>query len=154
LKQLLALFIIGILFSACKKIDIFEKRVAIPQHKWQRGFVPTFNFDITKNDEKYFVYAIVRHHNNYPYQNIWLKINMKAKDTTYSFPVNIALTENNKNTSWAHAGMGDVYEQIKRIAPLQKPIGEYQFSIENIMSDDPLPHILNVGLRIERIKTQ
>jgi gliding motility-associated lipoprotein GldH len=150
--NILVTFVISLLFASCRHIDVFEKRATIPNHQWQRGFVPSFNFSITKNNAKYMVFAIVRHHNNYPYQNIWLKVNMKAKDSTYSFPINLALTANNKNTEWVNAGMGDVYEATKQIAPLQKPIGDYTFTIENIMSDDPLPHILDVGIKVVPIK--
>ena len=52
--------------------------------------------------------------------------------------------------------MDDLYEHRVRVTPtggfmLKK--GVYNFTIEQIMRDDPLENVMNVGLRIEK-KTQ
>ena len=50
--------------------------------------------------------------------------------------------------------MDDIYEQRHEFS--QKPgrlkAGDYKFMLENIMREDPLQHVLNVGIRIEKVK--
>jgi hypothetical protein len=51
--------------------------------------------------------------------------------------------------------MDDIYEVRLPLAeryPLKA--GKYMFSVEQIMREDPLDNVLNVGLRLEREKTK
>jgi len=50
--------------------------------------------------------------------------------------------------------MDDIYEHRVLIQPetkFTKP-GTYSFTLEQIMRDDPLQHVLNVGVRVEKAK--
>lgn len=56
---------------------------------------------------------------------------------------------------WLGSGMDDLFEH--RIALMLDPqkvsfkkSGQYTFVLEQIMRDDPLEHVLNAGLRIEK----
>ena len=58
------------------------------------------------------------------------------------------------NNGWKGSGMDDIYEHRVRILDLAgfpKP-GTYSFTLEQIMRDDPLPHVLNVGVRLEKVQ--
>jgi hypothetical protein len=46
--------------------------------------------------------------------------------------------------------MNDIYEIKYPLKPFGGDVGKYKFKLEQIMRDNPLPEILNVGLRIER----
>ncbi len=49
--------------------------------------------------------------------------------------------------------MEDIYEQrvsIQQSTKFKLP-GEYSFTLEQVMREDPLKHILNIGVRIERV---
>jgi gliding motility-associated lipoprotein GldH len=53
---------------------------------------------------------------------------------------------------WLGSGLDDIYEHripIKEKAILNKP-GVYRFIFEQNMRQNPLPDIMNVGLRIEK----
>jgi hypothetical protein len=47
--------------------------------------------------------------------------------------------------------MDDIYEhRIQLGAPQTLKAGTYIFTVEQIMREDPLEHVLDVGLRIEK----
>ena len=56
---------------------------------------------------------------------------------------------------WLGSAMDDVYEHRVglTIDPEKfnfKKTGEYTFNLEHIMREDPLLHVMNIGLRIEK----
>ncbi len=56
---------------------------------------------------------------------------------------------------WLGTGMDDLYEHRIALTPLNesfyfKKAGEYTFTLEQIMREDPLSNVMNVGLRIEK----
>ncbi|HEX2683910.1 MAG TPA: hypothetical protein VHL77_08250, partial [Ferruginibacter sp.] len=53
---------------------------------------------------------------------------------------------------WFGTGMDDIFEYRKLIQQrtrFTRP-GQYRFTLEQIMRDDPLENVMNVGLRIEK----
>ena len=76
-------------------------------------------------------------------------------DSEITFRVVKQLASDEKG--WLASGMDDVYEH--RIPLLRELVennisirksGDYTFTIEQIMRQDPLQHVFNVGLRIEK----
>ena len=143
----------SILLSSCNTIDLYEKVVAIPKHQWYNNYRPEFRFNIKDTAVPYQLYFLIRHNNQYPYNNIWVKLHAKApSDTTHTFSLELPLA--NKE-GWLGSGMDDIFEH--RIAFALDPdkfkfarSGEYSFTLEQIMRDDPLAQVMNVGIRIEK----
>lgn len=143
-----------LLLASCTKIDLYEKVTAIPKHEWNNSFKPHFKFTITDSLASYQLYIILRHNNKYGYNNIWLNLYVKAPgERTDKFTIELPLANNEKG--WLGSGMDDIYEH--RIAITLDPekfrfnkTGEYIFAIEQIMREDPLQHVMNAGLRIEK----
>jgi gliding motility-associated lipoprotein GldH len=139
--------------SSCDKINLYEKVVPIPQHQWQTGNKPTFTFTIQDTAVPYQLYLIIRHNNQYRYNNIWVNLTAKGPaDTLQKFSLELPLA--NKE-GWLGSGMDDIFEH--RIAFTLDPekfrfsrAGEYTFTLEQIMRDDPLENIMNVGIRLEK----
>jgi gliding motility-associated lipoprotein GldH len=139
--------------SSCNTIDLYEKVVAIPKHQWQSSFKPEFKFTIKDTASAYQLYVTIRHNNKYGYNNMWLKLHAKAPGDTAQ-KINLEIPLANKD-GWIGNGMDDIFEH--RIAFALDPqkfnflkAGEYSFTLEQIMRDDPLPEIMNVGIRIEK----
>jgi gliding motility-associated lipoprotein GldH len=151
LKRIALFFCVTILFIGCKKINIYEKRVNIPSFKWDKKFVPSFQFDNSINNSKNEIFVIIRHTNNYPYSNIWVNLIItNAKDSSISRPIEISLSNQNQNKRWANDGMDDIYEVKYPVGPFAGAVGEYTFKVENIMRDNPMPEVLSVGIRIAK----
>lgn len=155
-KRPLLLFVFTVLLlAACAKIDLYEKVAAIPGQAWQSTFKPSFTFEIKDTTAPYQLFLILRHNNLYGYNNIWINVQRQSPDgKTSTVPYELQLATNERG--WLAEGMDDLYTH--RI-PLTPPAndsfyfnraGKYTFTIEQTMREDPLRHIMNVGLRIEK----
>jgi gliding motility-associated lipoprotein GldH len=55
---------------------------------------------------------------------------------------------------WLGSGMDDIFEHRIPITPPQNPeplsAGTYTFKLENIMREDPLRNVMNIGIRLEK----
>jgi gliding motility-associated lipoprotein GldH len=132
---------------------VYEKTALIPLQSWSYDNKPSFTFTITDTAASYNIYIIVRHTDAYNYNNLWLTVNSKAPgDTVRSQNINIELGNDTKG--WEGAGMDDIFEVRKNITPGPMPFkkaGNYTFTIAQIMRENPLNHILNVGIRVEKV---
>ena len=133
---------------------MFEKTAPIPSQSWSYDYKPSFTFTITDTALAYNVYIVVRHTDAYNYNNLWLTVTSQAPaDTIHSQNINIELGNDAKG--WEGTGMDDIWEMRKAISngpvPLRKT-GNYKFSLAQIMRENPLPNIMSVGIRVERVK--
>jgi len=101
------------------------------------------------------MYFIIRHNDRYNYNNIYINLisRQPGSDSTSTtrFPLELAKNE----TGWDATGMDDIYEHRISLTPADENIyfrrkGDYTFTVEQIMREDPLKNVLNVGLRIEK----
>jgi gliding motility-associated lipoprotein GldH len=124
----------------------------IPKHEWKSNFKPQFAFDITDTMASYQLFLILRHNDRYNYNNIWLNVFIKGPDNkVQKFQVEKLLATN--ASGWLASGMDDIYEHWLQLTetPIQlKKPGRYIFSFEQIMREDPLQNIMDVGFRIEK----
>lgn len=151
-KSILFLALTALFLSGCIHINLFEKQVNIPKQEWNYDFSPEFKFDIRDSSSRFLIYVTLRHTDLYQFNNLWLRIGSMAPGDTMKFQnINLQLASGN---SWEGTGMDDIYEVRKLISagPVSfvKP-GEYTFRISQIMRDNPLKYILNVGIRLEKI---
>lgn len=141
--------------TGCKKINVYEKNVSIPGYEWKYSFTPGYDFEITDTAALYNVMVVLRHTDAYRYNNIWLSVTgMLQKDTLVKLPhIEVPLGSDEKG--WEGTGMNDIWEVRQPLTrgPVQfKKAGLYHFTIAQVMREDPLPHVMSVGLRIERVK--
>ena len=137
--------------TACNQIELFEKNTPIPNLKWQNNFNATGVDNITDTTSLYDVIVVLRHTDSYAYNNIWLNIGLQMPgDSMKTIKKNLSLGSD--AGGWEGIGMNDIWEVRKPIArlPLQK--GDLKFNITQIMRDNPLQHIMSVGLRLEKVK--
>lgn len=133
---------------------VFEKNIALPGQQWPSGFKPTIDFTIKDTDTAglYNIYLVLRHTDAYSYNNIWIRgiIKQPGDSALRSERYDLLLATNEKG--WLGSGMDDIFEhriQIQQKTRFKKP-GTYSFTLEQIMREDPLKNVLNVGVRIER----
>ena len=138
--------------STCTTADLYEKTVSLPGHEWKSNYKPEFNFTITDTATPYEAFFVVRHTEKYNYNNIWINLySQPPGDTLHQAQFELQLATNEKG--WLASGMDDIYEhRIRLIPPRQLRSGTYKLILENIMREDPLKEVLNVGIRIEKAK--
>jgi gliding motility-associated lipoprotein GldH len=150
LKQLLTLLSLVILASCEFTPGVFEKNVAIPKHEWSSSFQPEIKVEIKDTVAVHQLYVVVRHTNAYRYNNLWVNLYTSVpgeKERKQRFDLRLATDDK----GWLGSGMDDIFEHRVLIAPVRFPkAGTYTFKLEQIMREDPLPHVLNMGIRIEK----
>jgi gliding motility-associated lipoprotein GldH len=150
LKTSYIVLLTSYIISSCTTVDLYEKNVPLHRHEWKSSFIPEFTFTIKDTTALYQVYFVIRHNEKYNYNNIWINLNSQPPgDTLHTAPYELQLATNEKG--WLATGMDDIYEhRLKLTDDLKLKAGEYKFSIENMMREDPLMNVLSVGLRVEK----
>ena len=149
-----------LLAAACKppKMDTYEKNLEIPGHEWTYDYKPSFEVKIQPEDTAYLynIYVNIRHTDAYPYSNIWLLVGTQTPGDSTVKEQRVQLPLADVSGKWAGSGLDDIYEHrvfIQQRAILNKP-GIYKFTFEQNMRQNPLPYVMNVGLRIEKAGTR
>jgi gliding motility-associated lipoprotein GldH len=144
----LLVFVLGL--AACTTVDLYEKNINIPGFSWSSSFKPQFNFTIKDTSADYELFLVLRHNEKYNYNNIWINLySQPPGDSMHKAPFELTLATNEKG--WLGSGTDDVYEHRIPLTPKQHlKAGDYHFSVEQIMRDEPLQNVMSVGLRLEK----
>jgi len=137
--------------SACKDNRVFENYVEIPNHKWQKEHIASFEVEITDSIQLHNIYVNIRNTGKYPFSNLWLFMKQTNPDGTIiddKFECHLA----NETGEWYGSGFGDIFDLQLLYKPsvvFTRP-GTYLFEITQGMRGEYLPGIVNVGLRVEK----
>lgn len=157
LKRVLFLCLLFVLLiNACTTIDLYEKNTVIPGHEWKSSFKPSFTFTIKDTISPYDVMLVLRHNEKYDFNNIWLSLTVKAPgDSARTIHVEKTLATN--KDGWLATAMDDIYEHRlsinKELAENNisfKKQGDYTFTLQQDMREDPLQNVMNAGVRVEK----
>lgn len=147
--------IVTLLLSGCLSSPYYQKEYTIPDYKWTYQYQPDFKINITKPNEQHNMQFLIRHTEAYPYANIWLMVHIKKPgDTTFQrVRVEVPLAE--PTGKWLGRGMGEIWEQrmplnLETDSSFLATAGTWEFKINHDMRMEPLPEILQVGLRVEQ----
>ena len=144
-------FAAAFLFSACNTLDVYEKTAAIPHHEWNSNNRLSFTFTATDTTAYYNIYLVLRHTENYHFNNIYIDFTSvlpNKKPQTQRLNIQLA-----SGDGWLGSAMDDIIEQ--RLLLFSKPVklskGNYTFILQQVMREDPLKNILNAGVRVEKV---
>ena len=129
--------------------------MVIPDHAWSSNFKPEIKFTVRDTMARYNIYAVIRHTDAYEFNNIWINIYTKIPGDSTMRKQQLDLKLATDDKGWLGSGMDDIFEHRILITAQPEPLtkaGVYIFRLENIMRVDPLPEVLNVGIRVEKAK--
>jgi len=152
-KGLFIVLLASYILTSCTTVDLYEKTASLSNHEWKSDYKPEFNFTITDTTALYQVFFVIRHTEKYNYNNIWVNYYYQPpNDTLHKEAREFQLATNEKG--WLATGMDDIYEHRIKLAPDAGKLkaGSYKFILENIMREDPLKEVMNVGIRVEKVK--
>lgn len=154
--SLLLPFVIYLLIAGCGNAPQFQEHVNIPGNSWNKNFQPDFHFEIKDTAAPYQLVFLVRHTDNYPYNNIWLMMETQSPGDTVFQKMKVELQLAAATGQWLGRGMGELYEQAVGINTTQGPAffhkkGLYTIRLSQIMRVDPLPDVLQIGLRVTNL---
>jgi gliding motility-associated lipoprotein GldH len=145
---------IALVIFSCRKIEVFERNVSFDNHQWPSSYTPEYRFEISDTVSLYNVFVVFRHQDAYRYNNVWLNVQIRFPgDTVRSQRLDLRLATDDKG--WLGSGMDDIFEHrilITRSPQRLPKSGIYSFTLEQIMREDPLEHVLNAGIRVEKAK--
>jgi len=141
------------LLSCNLPTGVFEKNFTVPGQAWQSSYKPEISFTIKDTASLYNVFFVIRHSDAYTFNNIWIRatVDQSGQSDLKSQQYDLALATNDKG--WIGSAMDDIYEArllLQSRTRFKRP-GDYHISLEQIMREDPLKHILDVGIRIEKM---
>jgi gliding motility-associated lipoprotein GldH len=155
----IALMLLGFpLLYACDNTRVFEQNKDIQNHAWHKDSTLHFQVNISDADMPYHIYYNVRNSVSYPAQNIYLHIEIQdSTGRTLSSDLNNIELFDPKTGKPYGDGLGDIFDhRVRVLENFQFPYaGPYQIDVEHrmrdkIMVDNRLPHIMSVGVRIEK----
>jgi gliding motility-associated lipoprotein GldH len=151
--------VLTLCLSACLHNDVFEKNNSLPNRQWSLKEPQSFVFTINDTLSNYMVYATLRHTDAYPFSNIWLNVATTLPGETIPLSSNVELTLAQADGKWLGRGMQDIREHQIPLTPQGSPVhfsktGTYTMTLKHLMRQDPLPELMSIGVRLEKIKKQ
>ncbi len=148
-----AVSLILLVFSlmACDGDAVFEKNIKLDDNRWYQENVIKLEAEIKDSISPMNLYVNVRNASGYQFRNLFVFLttttpeNAKSRDT-------LELILADDAGKWLGEGMGDIWDnRILFKKNFQFPsTGKYTFELEQAMRVDPLPQIMDAGIRIEK----
>ena len=146
------LFVFGILLTiSCDISRYFEENKVIENHEWDQNKPIVLVVPVNDTADIYNVYINIRNAGNYRFSNLYLFVNtilpggQLQRDTLECI---LAAPDGR----WLGDGLGDISEHrilFKQNVTFPQP-GEYRFELFQAMRVNPLPGIMDAGIRIEK----
>lgn len=153
-KRILCFFLFFIfifLLSSCDKNVVFEQNVEIPESNWNLNNTIQLDAEIVDTITPHNIYFNVRNASGYQFSNLFLFLTTKTpKGETARDTVELTLAD--ERGKWVGDGMGDIWDNrilFRRNFRFPES-GMWHFEIQQAMRINPLPQIMDVGMRIEK----
>lgn len=137
---------------ACDRNVVFEENLTIKDNNWSSEQPLQFKATIKDSLAAHNVYINIRNASHYPFSNIFLFLNTTFPDGQIdrdTLEIMLATPEG----KWMGDGLGDIWDNrvlFKRNVSFPQT-GEYIFQLTQAMRLDPLPGIMDAGMRIEKV---
>lgn len=137
--------------SACIKPPFFDRNVDIKNQSWSNTDIKEFTVPIQDTLSTYTLYLNTRHDFHYPLSNLALSVQETSpdkKETTYRVTLQLAEPDGR----WKGIGSGNIFNNqvIFLKSHHFSDTGTYVFNVKPIMTLNPLPGVINIGLRIDK----
>lgn len=153
----LYIFLLGLMLVSCDKNKIFEQYVDISEGRWDAESPAVFDVEIADTSQPLNVLMNFRTAKGYPYQNLYIFLTTIFPDGNIAQDTMEFYFMDNKGKP-----LGDCTNHVCNykfivMQGIHFPLaGQYTFRIHQAMrtTDNQLPDILNVGMRIEKSTIQ
>lgn len=150
-KNHILLFLCALFLTACDSNLVFEKNVKLPENRWELKNVINLEADIQDTITPHNLYINLRNAGGYQFSNIFMFFTTKSPSGKIERDT-VEVTLADPTGKWLGDGMGDIWDnRVMFRDNFRFPEkGIYHFSIEQAMRIDPLPQVMDVGIRIEK----
>lgn len=140
------------LFS-CDQNAVFEKNISIPDHKWDMTNILRLETEISDTSSPHNIYINVRNGSGYEFSNLFLFMTtITPKGLVAHDTLEITLADD--RGKWLGSGSGDVWDnRILFKKNFKFPdAGLWHFELQQAMRINPLPQVMDAGMRIEKVE--
>lgn len=146
-------FIVALCVTSCTDTAVLDENVAIANHAWRYEDQPELTAHIVDVTKPYNIYLNLRHTPDYTYSNVFILLHQcqpDGRDTTERLELTLAEPDGR----WLGRGNGSVYthQHLIRESIRFPDTGNYVFTLEQNMRENPLREITDVGIRVEPVK--
>jgi gliding motility-associated lipoprotein GldH len=152
--QLIFPFII-LLLVACDTSRVYEENKNIPDHEWDQNEPLVFLAHVTDTFHLHNVYINVRNAGYYRFSNLFLFITTRLPQGQIQRDT-LECVLASEDGRWLGDGLGDIWDNrilFKKNLRFPQP-GEYRFELTQAMRVNPLPGIMDAGIRIEKAHSE
>lgn len=143
--------LLALLLPACQSNTIYHSYQPAPLAGWSKSDTLVYTLPENIPTGSYEVEIGIRHRETYSYRNLWLTISQNMQDTlryrTDTVEINLA----DETGNWKGDGPGGLYQytcRYKSSLPIIAEGSARTFRIVQIMKDNPLKNISDVGIRL------
>lgn len=147
MKKVLLLTLISILLTTCQRGVVFDEFKSLSTQGWNADSALQFMPVLTDTLGEYQMHIVLRHTERYPYQNLWLFVDVK-RDSTLLRRDTIESFLANERGEWYGSGMSKYTLPLLYLEHIALQEGEYTLVVQQGMRDEILRGITDVGVKI------
>lgn len=146
----LLLLLLPLLVVACNPNESYNAYQPVGKEGWHRDSMLTFSVPVSDTLSTCRVELQIRHTGSYPYDNLWVAVEMASPDSSNSLVDTLEVKLVDKNNNWIGAGSGHILHltHLLRSDYRFNRSGTYTFTIRHCMDDTLLKELSHAGLRI------
>ena len=147
------LIFIILFFTSCDSNVVFEENIKFPENRWEQKNNIVFTTEIKDTLTPQNIYINVRNAGGYQFSNLFVFFTTQTPSGKRERDT-VELTLANPSGKWMGDGLGDIWDNrlLFKSNFLFPEKGIYTFTFEQAMRVDPLPQLMDIGIRIERNK--
>lgn len=137
--------------ASCDPNRVFEENKEVPDGMWDNKNKISLTIQVTDTITPNNVYVNIRHAGDYNFSNLFLFITSTMPNgQTFRDTAECILSDDDGR--WKGDGLGDIKSnRLLFKKSVRFPVsGLYRFEFEQAMRTNPLPGILDVGMRVEK----
>lgn len=144
--------IVLLLAAACTPNRTYETTETISGQKWYRSDTLAMQVAISDTSASYNLFFVVRHTNDFPFRNLWMRLYTYYPSGKTGMLREQVILGDNATQQWLTDCLQNTCNGLIPIVEGLKfsEVGTYRFTVHHIMRTNPLPGIMDVGLRLER----
>lgn len=138
-----------LILNGCLDNTVYEKNIPTTNLTWDRQQEPQFNIHINDTNQNFDLFLNLRHTSKYKYSNISLiieKVSPKKQIKRYRIELQLA----DSDGRWKGIGAGHILSnQVQFLNNYHfTDTGIYTYKIKQNMPINPLPEIVDVGIKV------
>lgn len=137
------------LLCGCDGQTVSHEYHSLPFQGWSKGDTLTYWVALPDSGAGYGLWLDVRNRNDYPYQELWLRVASDGLLAGHDDTLRLTLAD--KRGRWTGEGWGGLYQNrffMGSVRPAQPDT--FAFHVVSLMPDTLLTGVNDIGLRVER----